>query len=487
MVNAVSKNIYYVSKLGTDTVSIIDGDNLSIIEEVKVGPRPYDIAIDNKNNVYIATDRNNKVTIIDHATKTEKRLYIPNNGHIKVDSISQRIYVSSTEEVHVYSLYDGEELGRINGFIAVDCIDLNSDGSKLFILDIFQNEIKVYDTSSLMLIKKYNKIGMAPNYIFIEDEERYIYISNKSASRGKFTGNIHVVDLESDKISYIEFPLGSSITDLEGNSNYLYAVNNGLNRIDIIDLKKYEVTESIKTTLEEPQKIRISLDKRLLLVTSKDNKGRGALDIIDIEKQIIVNTFKFKENNCNPYDIGVIKEEKILYNSLEENLNENKESAILANKVISTYKEKIIFQQETNELLSEEIIEVEEVIFEKCKVVEESKSRELIDNKRNYLIFKFEFYIPYYISCINSKKEKIIIKGILNGKQKAVLYIEDNNSLDDLDFIIRSSTQLMITPYIKDRFIIFDASSIITTYIIKEELVFLPDKLKELWNEQKNI
>ena len=34
----------------------------------------------------------------------------------------------------------------------------------------------------------------------------------------------------------------------------------------------------------------------------------------------------------------------------------------------------------------------------------------------------------------------------------------------------------MSFPYIKDSFIIFDVSSIISTYAIKEELIFIPSK-----------
>ena len=53
MINAISKSIIYVSNLGTNKISIINGESLSIIDEIKVGPRPFEIALDNKNNIYI--------------------------------------------------------------------------------------------------------------------------------------------------------------------------------------------------------------------------------------------------------------------------------------------------------------------------------------------------------------------------------------------------------------------------------------------------
>jgi YVTN family beta-propeller protein len=479
MVNTISKNIYYVSNLGTDMVSIIDGDNLSVIEEIKVGSRPHDIVVDNKNNVYIATDRSGIITIINYITKINKNLYIPNNGNIKVDSISQKIYVSNTEEVLIYNLSDGDMYGRITGFIAVDGIELNNEGSKLFVLDIFQNEVSVYDTLTLKLYKKYKDIGNTPNYIFIGNNDRYIYISNKGISRGKFLGNISVIDIETGNISYIDFQMGSIITALDGYLDYLYAINSGLSRIEIINIKKGESVGSIKTTYDDPQRIKISPDKKFLLVTCKNNKGRGALDIINIEKQEISQTFFFNDSGISPYDIGVVinntnKNEDIIFKNIEDKWKEDYETLILAKKVISTYNEKIIFHKVSIQLDFRDEIEIEEIVFENCKIIEESK--EIIINRDNYLIYKFEFYIPYFLRCKNLKAEKLNIKGNLRGNQKATLYLSNYHELENLEFVVKSSSELMNTPYISDDLIIFDVSSVISTYIIKEELIFIPSK-----------
>ncbi|MGG7142754.1 YncE family protein [Clostridium nigeriense] len=497
MINTVSKSIFYVSNLGSDKVSVIDGKNWSIIDEIQVGSRPYEIVVDNKNNIYVATDRNDRITIVDHISRTNKSLFIPNNGHIKVDSISQKIYVSNTEEVCIYSLDNSEMINKIGGFIAIDSIELNKDGSKLFVLDIFQNEVRVYDTFSLRLIKVYKDIGENPDSIFIEDKERYLYVSNRGINRMGLSGNVTIVDLTSDNISYIDFPEGSILTSIEGNSRILYVVNVGLNRIDIVDTIKKSVIGMLKHTLDFPQKIKISKDKSLILVTSIDSKGYGALDIIDIEKQRIINTFKFDEKNIKPYDVAIItedsnREEEFLLNSLNHEFKENREAVILAKKVISSYKEKIIFPQENIEFISERKIEVEEIKFESCKIVEESKNKEFIYDKDNYIILNFEFFIPYYIRCINSKKEKLNIKGKLRGKQKAILYISNNSEIEDLEFTIKSKSELISSPYIKDNIIIFDVSSIISTYVTKEELILLPsreinNKLREVKNEANSI
>lgn len=477
MVNAISKNIFYVSNLGTNKISIINGENLSIIDEIKVGPRPFEIALDNKNNIYIATDRNDKVTIIDSVAKEIKKIHIPNNGHVKVDSISEKIYVSNTEEVYIYGLKEDRIIDKISGFVAVNSIEINKDGSKLFILDIFQNEIKIYDTISLRLLKVYKNIGENPNCFCIGEEERYIYIGNKGISKLGLNGNLVFIDLYSDEISHISFPKGSDITDIDGDLGLLFTVNSGLNRVEIIDTSKNSIIGSLKTSLSNPQKIKSLKDNTLLLSTSKDKEGRGALDLIDIYNKKILNTLMFKDKDSNPYDVAVIqkeiyKNEDILSNT-KPNIEEMEGELILANKVLSTYKEKIIFQQEKVEIINKDKINIEEIRFENCKIIEESKNKEFISNKEDYIILNFEFVIPYYIKSIDSNREILNIKGNLRGKQKAILYISKEEK-EDLDFIIKSSSKIMSFPYIKDNFVIFDVSSIISTYVIKEELIFIP-------------
>ncbi|WP_291708901.1 YncE family protein [Clostridium sp.] len=486
--NAINKNTFYVSNIGTNKISIINGENLSIIDEIKVGPRPFEIDLDNKNKIYIATDRNDKVTIVDSTTKEIKNLHIPNNGHIKVDSISEKIYVSNTEEVYIYGLKEDRLINKISGFVAVNSIEINRDGSKLFVLDIFQNEIKIYDTVSLRLLRSYKNIGENPNCFCIGEEERYVYIGNKSISKLGLNGNIVVIDLNSDEISHISFPKGSDVTDIKERLGILYIVNSGLNRLEIIDTSKNSIIGSLKTSLSKPRKIKALKDQTLLLATSKDKDGRGALDLIDIYNKKILNTLMFKDKDSNPYDVVAIQKETYknedILSSTMTNIEEKKGELILANKVLSTYKEKIIFQQEKVEIINGDKITIEEIRFENCKIIEESKNKEFISNKEDYIILNFEFLIPYYIKYIDSNKEILNIKGNLRGKQKAVLYISKEES-DDLDFIVKSSSKIMAFPYISSNFIIFDVSSIISTYVIKEELIFIPSN--EINNSLKEV
>jgi len=453
MFNKREKIIYYISHLGTGKVSIIDGDSYSIIKEIDVGPRPLSIIVDEKSNVYIASDRNSKVTLIEDLYDSNRTWNITNNGNIKVDFIAQKIYVCDTEEVCIYSLRSGEKLGCIKGFMAADSLELDKEKKKLFVLDIFQNEINVYDTSDFQLIKVYKDVGTAPSCILIGEDEKYIYICNKGINKGNYMGNVSILNLENGDISYIDFPKGSDITSLDQAGILLYVANSGLHRIEVIDILKRESIATIKTTLPELQRIKLSPDKKTLLVTSISN---------DIG---VVTQNKFQ-----------VDEESFIFAECEDEEKQENVTTILAKKVISTYQEKIIFPQVLNEVSSkgEKIISVEEIVFKKCEIVKETKNREIIDSRKKYSILQYDFYIPYYIECKDEREQKYIVEGKIKGTQKATLYIPAYAEQEGVEFVINSFAKLTGTPVIINNSLKFDVSVLISTKVIVEEIVFIP-------------
>ena len=120
MFNKDERTIYYISNLGKDKLSIIDGNSYSLIKDIKIAPRPQEIIVDEDNNVYIASDRKGIVTFIENSYEVSKNWDMPNNGRIRVDSKSQIIYVCNTEEVCIYNLKTGEKIKTLKGFFIAD-------------------------------------------------------------------------------------------------------------------------------------------------------------------------------------------------------------------------------------------------------------------------------------------------------------------------------------------------------------------------------
>lgn len=474
------RSIYYISNLGIDKVSIIDGYSYSIIKEIEVGFRPQSIIVDEKNNVYIASGRNGRVTLINDLYDANKTWYMPNNGNIKVDSIAQKIYVCDTEEVCIYSLVTGEKLACLTGFIAADSLELDKDKQRLFVLDVFENEIKVYDTLSFQLVKVYKDVGIAPCYILIGENERYIYIANKGINRGNSRGNISILDIESGDISYIKLKNGSVIVALEQSGNFLYAANSGLHRIEVIDILKRRSIATIKTTLTELQRLRVSSDKNILFATSRSIDGKGVLDRISTANNSILDTFNFPQSNTIPYDIGVVTQNKFqaneefyIFNNLKNIRKEKDGTNILSKKVISTYEEKINFSHVTIKIPSkdEEVINIEEIIFQKCKVIKERKN---INNQERDLRLQYDFYIPYYVEYTSGKEQKCVVEGNIKGTEKATLYMPTCLEQDRVEFAIDSFAKLASAPVVINKSLVFDVNVLISIKVIADEIVFIP-------------
>jgi DNA-binding beta-propeller fold protein YncE len=305
MLKKGEKTTYYISNVGTCSLSMIDGYNFSRIKEIKIDSRPQKIVVDDRNNVFIACDRNDRITCIPNSKRVNQTWDIPNNGNLEVDSIAQKIYACNAEEIGIYNLETGEMIYNIKGFSVASCIKLDKKKKRLFVLDVLEKVIKVFSTESYKLIRAYKNVGMAPNDFIIGTEEQYLFVANKGLNRKKYSGNISIVDIDNGSISYIDMENDSVITEVVQHKIHLFAANNGLHQIEVIDLLSKRCIHKIKTTLPYVQRLKILPGSDTLLVISLDENGKGALDRIDTNNNIIVDTY-FLEEKSFPYDIGIV-------------------------------------------------------------------------------------------------------------------------------------------------------------------------------------
>ena len=483
MFNKDEITTYYILNLSKDNVCVIDANNYSLIKNIEIAPRPHEIIVDEENNIYIASDRKGIVTFIKKPYEVRKIWDMPNNGRIRVDSNSQVIYVCDTEEVGIYSLKTGEKIKTLKGFFIADGLELDKDKKRLFVLDIFQREIKVYDTINFTLIKSYKNVGQAPVDILIDKFEEYIYIANKEVNKVDKFANISILDINSGEVSYIYLDQDSNITSIDQSERFIYAANKGLGRVEVIDILKGKAIASIETTLEEVQKVKVEKDRKILLAISKNNEGNAVIDKIDLNSNSIINSFNFDGENNIIFDIGIVKEKKIkikedyfLFNKSPNKEYKEKGVTLLAKKIISTYQEKLILSEVVEEVLknNDQIIEVEDIIFKKCEVIEESKNRKKIENRKDYSILTYDFNLPYYISIKENLIEKHLIKGVIKGSQRTSLYIPKDIEEKGFEISITSDSKLISTPVIIDKVIKFNISTLISTKVIVEEDVFIP-------------
>ncbi len=77
----------------------------------------------------------------------------------------------------------------------------------------------------------------------------------------------------------------------------------------------------------------MSPDKKILLVTSRSDDGRGVIDRIDTSNNKIIDTFTFEQNNSLPYDIGIVTKSKLQVQEEFSNLTDSEEKLKQENSI----------------------------------------------------------------------------------------------------------------------------------------------------------
>lgn len=475
MMYNIKTNYYLTGK--DNIIYIIDKEKLEVIDKVEVDQRLQDIVLYNKK-LYAASDRSNTINIIEN-NKIIDKLYINNNGKININSNTKEIYICNTDCIDIYNL-NIEKVKTLKGFRAAYKIEFNKEFTKVYILDILNNEIKVYDVENKNLLKTYKKIGETPIDFFISENENLIYILNKGIDGVKFLGKLFIINILNEEINIIEFPVGSLLNNMEINNKYMYISNYGLKSIDIIDINTLKIVGNIKPTLDIP--IYLKRDNESLIVISEDSLGRCVLDIIKIENMKIEKSLNLHEKNIKAKKLEILYEKNELSKIEKEQTEEDKyidsnkiiNDKIIINRVISECKKNIIFNKVEIEIKNLKIIE--NIEFEKWEIIKDETFKKN-SNEKNCIDIKFKFKIPYNIIGFTEKNEKRYIKGSISKVESIRIFL-DNYKIEDIEFSIKSNTKILSEPLISEDYMYIDIISIITIYGIIEDYLSLNSYIK---------
>lgn len=466
--NNVESNYYLIGK--DNNIYFINKENLDVIDKIEVEERLQNIIFYN-NKLYLTSDKNNIINIIEN-NKIIDKVYINNNGEINIDLKTKEIYICNTETIDIYNLKI-EKIETIKGFKAAYKIKFNKEFSKLYVLDVLDNKIKVYNTKTKKLIKTYKDIGETPIDFYIFDNANLIYVLNKGVDGIKLLGKLVTINTLNDEMDIFRFSTGSLFNNMEANNKFIFISNYGLNRIDIIDIKEMKIYKSIKATLDMP--VYIKLDGENLIVISEDNLKRCVLDIISLDNMKIEKSFNLYEKNIQAKKICVLNKNNIVENNkkyIEENNITSKNiinDKVIIKRVISEYKREIVFNK--LEMKVTEINNVENIEFEKWEIIKDKTFKKISDEEK-YVDIKFEFKIPYNIVCTTKNNEKKYIKGSLLKSESIKVFL-DNYKLEEVDFTIKSNTKILSKPIVSENYIYIDIISIITVYGSVEEYLSL--------------
>lgn len=486
--NNIKSNYYLIGK--DNKIYFIDKESLKVIEKIEVEERLKDMFFYD-NRLYLVSDINNVINIIEDNKIIDKR-YINNNGEINIDLKTKEIYICNTEIIDIYNL-KMEKINTIKGFKAAYKIRFDKDFTKVYILDILDNKIKIYSTKTKKLIKTYKDIGETPIDFFIIEKYNLIYILNKGVDGVKFSGKLVGINILDDEANILEFSNGSLFSNMKSNDEFIFICNYGLNRVDVIDIKSMKIYKSIKTTFDIP--LYIKLDNENLIAVSEDSLKRCVLDIINLNNMKIEKSLNLYEENIQAKKIYILDENNIIENINKVNIdkesyekkkyidhNSNIEikniinDKVIIKRVVSEYKGEINF--DNLQIKVKGIDKVQNIEFERLEIIKDKTFKKISDEEK-YIDVKFEFKIPYNIVCFTKNNEKIYIKGSLLKAENIKMFI-GNYKIEDIDFTIKSNAKILSEVIVNENNISMNIIFAINIYGSIEEYLSLNSYIKLL-------
>lgn len=479
---SIRKSFYIVSNINTGTLTIIDGLCNSILKEIEVGKRPFNLAMKDDNTIAVACDMSNTISLVNCISGEIKQYNIPNNGNIQIDRINKKLFVSNTSEVIIYDINLEKILGHVSGFSAIVDLKLNSEGSKLYVLDTLLKELRIYSTDSYKLICSFKNLGKKLNYFLISEDDKIAFVSN---------GNkILKIDINSKKIIDLILPERSIIAGMIIKDNTLYASNLGLNRIDLINIYTNIAYDIILTSTPEPTRLFITEDNTKLLVTNRSHERYGSIDLIDLKSNTLIGSILMSTFNSQPFDVI---SQSLPYTYVPPaaitNLQQgNQGITIIAKKIFASYNENLNFPIINLNLPMDKnsLYTFENIIFRPGIIVDNSEFRSHLSTTSGFSSIKFIGRVNYIIDFLQNNK-KNSVNGFFEKPIEIFLDTPRDHELKKFEIDIKTTSKLTATPEILHGVIKFGVISRMELKIIGEEEIYFTDLERLTDNEEEHF
>lgn len=285
-----------VSNEKDNTISIIDGDSLEVVETVEVGQRPRGIVLSNDGSVlYMCTSDDNHVEVLD--LETLKVLHnLPSGPDPELMALSPDgtfLYIANEDDnlVTVVNVDERLKVTEIPVGIEPEGIGLSPDGKWLVNTSETTNMAHFIDTETLE-IEANVLVDTRPRVAQFTADGNEVWVSSEIG------GTVSIIDTDTKEIkTKISFevrglppetiqPVGIKLST--DGSNKAYIALGPSARVAVVDMTSYEVEDYL---LVGPRvwNLEFSPDQKRLFTT---NGVSGDVSVIDLEKQRVIKSIK---------------------------------------------------------------------------------------------------------------------------------------------------------------------------------------------------
>jgi PQQ-dependent catabolism-associated beta-propeller protein len=286
----------YVSNEKDNTISVIDGDSLEVVDTIEVGQRPRGIVLSSDGTqLYVCTSDDDHVEVLD--LDTRKVIHnLPSGPDPELMALSPdgtRLYIANEDDnmVTVIDVAQRRKVVEIPVGIEPEGIGLSPDGKWLVNTSETTNMAHFINTETLD-IEANVLVDTRPRVAQFNQDGSEVWVSSEIG------GSVAVIDTVSRKVKKkITFevrglapeviqPVGIKLSS--DGSNKAYVALGPAARVAVIDMQSYEV-DSYMLVGPRVWNLEFSPDQDRLFTT---NGVGGDVSVIDLARQKVLKSIK---------------------------------------------------------------------------------------------------------------------------------------------------------------------------------------------------
>jgi YVTN family beta-propeller protein len=279
----------YITKLGSNSVSVINTTTNEVIGSIPVGSSSqWGIAIHpSGSRVYLTDPFAGTVTVVDAVTNMViKTISVPDSPiGIAIDRTGDRVYVKTTTNVSVIATNTNTVVATISTGLGSGGIAITPDGIRIFAVNPGSTSISVINAANNTVIATIPTFTSA-NGIVINRTGTRAFVANGGG------GEILIIDTATNTVSnHIPLPDGtcsclSTGVAVSPDGNTVYMPHFGLNSIAVADVTTNSVIGFIPVG-DGPEGISLNFSGSRLYVA---NRGSGTVSVIDTASNTVLKT-----------------------------------------------------------------------------------------------------------------------------------------------------------------------------------------------------
>jgi YVTN family beta-propeller protein len=275
----------YISNADSNTVSVIDTSNNTVVATIAVGNSPFGVAINpDGTRAYVANAFSSDISVIDTSNNTViATVALANTPYgVAITPDGTRAYVTNPVSNSV-SVIDTSN-NTVVATIAVGSIPygvaITPDGSRAYITNNQEDSVSVIDTSTNTVVATV-PVGTFPYGVAVNPDGTRVYLANE------FSGDVSVIDTSTNTVVATvpigNAPYGVAITP---NGTRAYVANFTSNNVSVIDTSTNTVVATVGVG-EAPYGVAITPDGTRAYVS---NALSNNVSVIDTSTNTVVTT-----------------------------------------------------------------------------------------------------------------------------------------------------------------------------------------------------